>query len=593
MNAKLLVPVRRLDISIPADNEPPAGGPNLDSGPPRETVQLVCANRAWRADISLRSASERSLVSEAAASGCLLSAVGDADEARAMPAAAPCANACLIRLDLANSTVRVSTSLTGLPPLFLFRRGAQTTLSCPFLPDTLHGSLEPDLEGIADTLRWGHPLDGRTHWIGLRFAPSFSTVTVAPDGTVSVGPTAAWPDLRELASLAPAEIVRAQVAAFTDAAARIRPDNAFMSLSGGLDSRTSLVALLSHGHRIPCVTMGGSPENLDVQLAQAFCRAHGLDHHTVLLGEEFQRRAPQLLLRSAALTGGVSSLSQMADLFLYESMRAPYGARVSGNFGNQVGRGGVESLSAYDPRPDVFSPALRERLLNRPAAPWFIPRLTGGNHGEILFGQEAHFWSIANYVAGSSHATQLTPYADFRLMQLARAAFARNRKLVHARWETLRGRDLRHRLAGTPKALSFQRQFLMQHDRRAAHIPLNWGWRAAGGWSVGWGLTAVAGAADAALIKLGARSPLLRTTALWGSSRLGHRSTLVDWRQLLKTRLRELTMDTFATQHIRESGVFDPGALDRVLTEHFSGAADSQYTVARALEIALGISVRR
>src|SRR4029077_20337538 len=163
------------------------------------------------------------------------------------------------------------------------------------------------------------------------------------------------------------------------------------------------------------------------------------------LSDEFYRRSPQLLLRSADLTGGVSCLSQTADLFLYESMPASFTARISGNLGNQVGRGGVESLSAYQPSPEVFSPEVRERLAARQLSPCFIPRLADEeDYGRTLFGQEVPYWSIANYVVGSSHAYQLTPYADRHLMNLSRAAFTRDTELQHPTWKVLRARDLRH-----------------------------------------------------------------------------------------------------------------------------------------------------
>lgn len=542
--------------------------------------------------MQLRRSVDRSLLDAAMASGGLVCVVGDADEVAAQPGTLRPANACLVGMDLGNSTIEISTSLTGLPPVFIFRSGAQLTLSCPFLPDPARGALEPDFDGIADTLRWGHPLDGRTLCANLQIVPAYSTLAVAPSGTIDLRSCAPWPDVRDLESRSREEIVHAQVAAFAAAARRIRTDNAFMSLSGGLDSRTSLAALLSHGHGVPCVTMAGSPRSLDVRLARAFCDAYGLEHHIVLLDEGFGRRLPELLIRAADLTGGVSCLSQTADLFLYESVPGSFTTRVSGNLGNQVGRGGVESLSAYDPNPEIFAPPVRDRLRARPMAPWFIPRLAAQNYGETLFGQEAHYWSIANYVVGSSRAGQVTPYADCRLMNLSRAAFALDPELRHPTWKTLRARDLRHRLAGTPRARSFQRQFLSLYDHKARQVPLNWGWRAAGGWSFGWTLAAMASAADAASIKLTTKSGLLRPAAAWFSSRLDHRSALVDWRQVLRMQLRELTLDTFATRGVRQAGVFEVGALDRTLQEHFSLKGDHHSTVARALEIALGISVR-
>jgi hypothetical protein len=329
-----------------------------------------------------------------------------------------------------------------------------------------------------------------------------------------------------------------------------------------------------------------------VRLAHAFCKAHGLQHHVILLDAAFHARLPDLLVRSADLTGGISSLSQTVDLFLYENVPPSMTARISGNLGNQVGRGGVESLSVYRPNAEVFSPELRRRLDMRPMIPWFIPRLSSERYGEVLFTQEVPYWSIANYVVGSSRALQLTPYADRRLMDLAQAAFACDPDLQHPRWETLRRRDIRHRLAGARRRHSFQRQFLAQYDLHGGHVPLNWGWRAAGGWSAAGCVSAIGTAADAGATRLSRSVPAVRPAARWLSARLDHRSAFADWPQLLKTHLCDLTRDTLSSRVIKDAGIFATAALDRMLSDHFSNSVDHHYTVARTLEIALGISGR-
>jgi hypothetical protein len=590
VDTSLVVAVRWLQIFMQPQKSPDLAGGLSEPAAAPEDVRLVCTNGTWRADLRLQSVADRARITAALASGRVLCVIGDAGEVAATAAAANWANACVVCLDLKNSTAQISTSLSGLPPVFVFRGNGTTAISCPLLPPAARGSLEPDPDGIADTLRWGHPLDGRTLYANLKMAQANSKLSVTAEGGVDVESYAPWPSVQELGSLNRNEILAAQVAAFADAAGRIPTENAFVSLSGGLDSRTSLVGLLSHGRRVPCVTMAGSPKSLDAQLAHAFCQAYGLEHLIVPLGEEFSKRCPDLLLKAAELTGGVSCLSQTADLFLYESLPAALTTRISGNLGNQVGRGGVESLSAYRPRTDIFLPAIRERLATRPATPWFISRLSGENYGETLFGQEVPYWSVANYSVGSSRARQLTPYADYRLMQLARAAFARDPELSHPTWKMLRARDLRHRIAGTPKELSFQRQFLIRNDREGRKVPLNWGWRADGGWSVGWSVKAMASAADAAAIKFSTKSQLLRGPARWLSAKLDRRSALVAWPSLLRAQLRELTLDTFAARDVRQAGIFDLHALDEMLRQHFSGSADHYATVSRALEIAVGVS---
>lgn len=132
----------------------------------------------------------------------------------------------------------------------------------------------------------------------------------------------------------------------------------------------------------------------------------------------------------------------------------------------------------------------------------------------------------------------------------------------------------------------------MKHDLRGRNVPLNWGWYASGGWSPKWVLSAARTAADAALIKL-SRSPTpLGAVAKWSAPKLRHPSTLVDWPAVLKQELRTLALDTFASQAVRDSDIFDQKVLDSMLRQHFTDGADNHHTIFRCLEISLGVFAR-
>jgi hypothetical protein len=582
-----MIAIRSIDISTHSSSGD--GSLVCTPGSAAEDAVIVGAGGNWRAQVRLARAGDRERLTQEVAAGLATLVIGDFKEADA--ASPPYVNATLVSVDARTGTISAMPSLTGLPPVFLFSSNGRASLSSPFIPRAASGSLAPDLDGVADTLRWGYPIDGRTLFAALRVGLANASVTIRADGSATAAEPDPWPEDPEFSRLTREEIVQEQVAAFSAAAARFDVNDAFVSLSGGLDSRTSLAGLLSRNLRPSCVTMAGSSANLDARLAEAVCKAGGLEHHTVLLDASFVSRAPDLVMRTAALTGGVSCLSQTVDSFLYQQLAGRFGTRISGNLGNQVGRGGVEGLSAYRPQTDVLSAAVRECLGVRPVRPWFIERLAGGDYGAVLFGQEVHFWSISNYIVGSAGARQLTPYADRRLLNLARAAFTRDPQLCPPTWETLRARDLRHRLRGTERALSFQREFLARSGGVIEHVPLNWGWRAAGGWSPQWRARAMLSAADAAMTKYSTK-PGLGPVARWFGSKLGHRSSLVDWPSLVKTRLREVTHDTFGAAIVRQSGIFDMAGVDRMLAEHFHGKVDHHATVSRCLEIALGVLCR-
>jgi hypothetical protein len=61
-----------------------------------------------------------------------------------------------------------------------------------------------------------------------------------------------------------------------------------------------------------------------------------------------------------------------------------------------------------------------------------------------------------------------------------------------------------------------------------------------------------------------------------------------DWPQLVRSELRELTFDTLTSARIRDSGLFDMAALEKLLDRHFSGDDPRHATVVRCLEIGLG-----
>ncbi|HJS89980.1 MAG TPA: hypothetical protein VJ738_08465 [Steroidobacteraceae bacterium] len=365
--------------------------------------------------------------------------------------------------------------------------------------------------------------------------------------------------------------------------------DAFLSLSGGLDSRTALVALLQGGRTVHCVSMAGSPCTLDFRLARRFCEAHGLTHQGIEFGADYARRLPDLVMQSAALTGGVACLSQTIDLYLYSQVEGRRHTRISGHLGNQVGRGGVESITAVTLADQIFSEDLRVALGERPLAPWFVDRMAQTGFASILFEQEVHYWSVANCMLGSSCALQLSPYADFTLIEMAKAAISGDPRFQNSTKNSIRSRDIRHRLCGTPLSHSFQRAILVRYDRAGRNIPMNWGWRARGGWSLRWAPAAFRTAVDAVACKLGRQgnSPKIMTQL---SRALGSPSTLVLWPELIRDRLRDVTYDTLLSRKIADSGLFDVTALRRALDDHFSYRANHHSTISRALEIALGIA---
>jgi hypothetical protein len=105
-------------------------------------------------------------------------------------------------------------------------------------------------------------------------------------------------------------------------------------------------------------------------------------------------------------------------------------------------------------------------------------------------------------------------------------------------------------------------------------------------------VAAAASAADTVMTKLAGKPGRLRPLARWASSALGHRSSLVDWRRVLHTRLKELSMDAIRSHPVRQAAVFDQPRIEDLMRDYFDGGNASQVTVLRALELSLGIIAR-
>lgn len=517
--------------------------------------------------------------------------VGDDTELTADPDAMTYVNVTVFDVNLVTGEVTGVSSLVGLPPVFALSAGRSHTISCPFYPSGALGSSRPNIEAVADTLRWGHPLDGRTLHDNISVIAANAEFRLH-EGSLSVF---AKPNLASRISIPQDDEarLRAQMAAFLRTANRLPLDGAFLSLSGGLDSRTALMGVLTSGRRVHCVTLAGSPASLDARLANAFCEAYGLSHQVIELGKDFVQQLPGLVQTSARLTHGVSSLSQAIDVYLYKNISAKPLIRISGNLGNQVGRGGVESISTLTPFEPALDLRLREALAKRPVSPWYTSRMAQLGYGEVLFSQEVHFWSIANYVAGSAYALQLSPYADVELIGLTQDWLRTDPQFSNVTAQHLRRRDLKHRAAGAPSSQSFQRKFLIDHDIRGCHVPINWGWLATGGWSPRWIYAAGATAADAAALKLSVRSPKLKAAAERFSAWLGRPSAFVNWPLMLRTALKEVCLDTLLSADFLQCGLVQPLPLQNLLNDHFSGVADHHATTARLFEIALGLQAAR
>jgi len=334
------------------------------------------------------------------------------------------------------------------------------------------------------------------------------------------------------------------------------------------------------------VTLAANENSLEAKLARAFCERYGAEHSVVQLGKGFVDGIADRLIKTARMTYGVSILSQSIDVYLYEQIGSGIVRRITGNLGNQIGRGGVEALSTSDPERSIWSDDLGALLDRRACVPWFIERMNHNGFARVLFQQEISYSSTPNFVVGSHFAVQQSPYACRRQIELASAMFARSKNLRWFSRRYLKFRDLRHRICGTPISRSFQRQYLTWADELAADVPLNWGWKARGGWAKEWIGDSLLTAVDAASESGGSLGKIMtairRPTTMKWRDRPFH---LVNWPRLIRYELKDFVHDVLGSQVVRHSGAFDIAKLNKILSMHYTGERNFHSSIVRALEI--------
>jgi len=492
-------------------------------------------------------------------------------------------NATPVGYDDSANSLTLYTSIVGLPPVFLHKDCRRVVLASDLcsLASVSGVRLELSPTGVVDLGRIGQPLGHRTLFKNTTLLPAGSKVLVSRERGIAV--ERAW----RLPGASPVDwktFLNRQIDAFTDSVRRMEVTSSVLSLTAGLDTRTVFTTLADQNRLVPAVTMSGVNRSLDARAAARLCRAYGVSHSLVTIGDRFARGLADYVQETSRLSGGLAGLRKAPEGYLYHQLGGSFDARISGNLGNQVGRGGTEGVSTRRAELGILSPALRDASTE--AGHWLLRQLYGSGMSaiEFILQQEIPFSSVGNFSIGNHFAVQKSPYADRALVETLSmrpvGGSAPSGSLIK-----MRLRDLKHRFFGEPESTSFQRSLLQRLGGFAAAYPINYGWRATGGVSPAGLLWGAATFAGMAVQKWRLDDGPLSSTI----ERIGL-ATLHDFRRSarwLRQDLRELTLDTLSSRQVLEAGIFDADVLEKVTAEHFGGREDHHETVAFALDVAL------
>ena len=501
-------------------------------------------------------------------------------------------NAACVQWDPTRGSISILSSIVGMPAIFVCRmpRMVVVTSELYLLHAVAQLRLALDPQSVFELFWFGYPLGHRTLFNNVSVMPGAHCLQLDVRGRDTL--TRSWtpPEPEIWADLS--SQVGLEVEAFRRAVTNLRLKTSLFALTGGLDTRAVLAVLSETTEKpIACTISGGPALCLDARLARALCREYQLQHILITLGDQFVRDLPGYVLEASRLSGGLASLAQAHEVYFYRQLKDLGSRRLSGNLGNQLGRLGVEGTSLRKAALGVLHEELSMAASVEPREHWLesVTRYSGSTPSQLLLECEAPFSSIGNFSIGHHFMIQQTPYANRRLVEIVLRSHVHSGASKRFRPGRARLRDLRHRFLGQARGRSFQCKVIRAVGGAAAHWPINWGWRATGGVSLGglgWGILAFA---DAASTTRYLSSELIRRMlAALGASGLHE---ITQSRLWLDTVLREFVNDTLRSRSVTESGLFSVAPLVRMLDEHYRGVSPHHTTIVAMLDVALAHQV--
>lgn len=482
--------------------------------------------------------------------------------------------------------LEIFTSITGLPAAFLYRDTDLTVLASSIrnIADIPGVCLTFDPQGIKELASIGHPIHHRTLFKNISVVPAGTRLSLRNQDLEVTGHWSA-PDTVPFANWA--DYIDAQTSALRAAVGRLELHHSFLSLTAGLDTRAIFALLTERTERIPTFTMSGERLTLDAKRARQLSDAYGFTHQIVSIDSSFLDRLPQYAAEASLLSGGLSSLGHAFEVHFYRSLTSGLGARISGNLGNQIGRSGTEGTGARNIRLGLLAPDFR---LGPPAGDkvlWLKDVLAARDARSMLFliqNENLHA-SLGNSCIGNHFAVQQTPYADRTLISQKLKQPPLPDEGSGSILKT-RMRDLRHRFLGQPVSYSFQRRIVRDVGGFVANCPINWGWRARGGVSLGGLLFGGMAIADVVLGSRFGSNPLAKRV-LSAVGVLGF-SSFQSTEVLGHSHIRQFVADTLLSDANLQSGVLDQNQVRQLVDRDFTDK-----TVRPDIEFALDVALAR
>ena len=406
-----------------------------------------------------------------------------------------------------------------------------------------------DEQGVAQFLKFGSTIDGRTLFRGIRFLPGgslwrFEAGSLRKDRYFDPG---TWENVQPLDEdtfeRRFSEVFRDRLSKYL-----VAEKGLGISVTGGLDTRMIMACLPKYHANAVCYTYAGREgETLDVRLGRRVAESCGLKHHVLRIGEDFLRGFGQYVDRTVYVTDGCAGPLHAHEIYFTRLAARLAPVRVTGNFGSEVFRS-VSTFKRLELAQHLLSPALR-RLIDSVDLP-----LAGHHPVRQAAFMEIPWHLFGTLAAARSELTVRTPYLDNHLVELAFKAPTSARRSTSAAFKLIQ--SMNERLGAIPTdqgrtaAGNDRPTELMRHLYCAATFKADY-------WDT-----------EGLPISLSPAAPLLKILAWLGL--LGQHKYL-PYRAWFRHELSAYVQEVLTDSHTRRSPFWDADGLARLASDHANG----------------------
>lgn len=424
-----------------------------------------------------------------------------------------------------------------------------------------------DTRAVAETISCGSVMQDRTLFAGISLMPPAS-IWRSDAGVRLVRQRYFEPsEWEQQTLLEPEEFYQQLKETFPRVLSRyVDAPSIAMSLTGGLDGRMIMAAAHAAPGALPCYTFNGPySECADLRIARDIAHLCRQPHRVISVGQNFLSQFSALAEKSVYISDGTMDITGAVELYVNKIAREIAPIRLTGNYGSEIVRGNVAfRTSRYD--PSLFVPELAEFLSE--ADTTYRAERNCAWTSFIAF-KQTPWHHYARLSVEQSQLIMRTPFLDNELVSLVYRAPPDSLESPTNVLRLIAECDPRFDEVPSDRGLRLNERYWDHVMRRVIDFSIK------AEYAYDYGMPNWLARIDRLL------APIQPEKLFLGRHKFYH------FRIWYKEKLGDYLKETLLQKDALERGYFRPEAIERMVREHTTGAANWTRELHRALTIEL------